>query len=49
MKTGYLLIADILGFSNIVKNVPNEKLDERMNDWTSLIKDLGNEHGFTDY
>lgn len=49
MKTGYLLIADILGFSNIVKNVPNEKLDERMNDWTSLIKNLGNEHGFTDY
>jgi hypothetical protein len=49
MKTGYLLIADILGFSNIIRNVPNKELNERMSDWTNLIKELGKEFGFTDY
>jgi hypothetical protein len=49
MKTGYLLIADILGFSNIIKNISDDELNNRLKDCTNLIKDLGNEYGFTEY
>jgi hypothetical protein len=49
MKTGYLLIADILGFSNIIKNVSDSELNARIGDWTTLIKELGNRYNFTDY
>ena len=44
MKKGYLLIADILGFSNIVKNLSDADLTIRINDWTNLLKQLSEKH-----
>ena len=34
----YLLVADVLGFSNIVKNLPPEKLEERVDKWINLVQ-----------
>lgn len=49
MKTGYLLIADILGFSNIIKNVADRELNARIEDWTKLVKTLGEKYNFRNY
>lgn len=49
MKTGYLLIADILGFGNIIKNVSDDELSERISEWTTLVKELGAKHGLMNF
>ena len=35
--TKYFLFADVLGFSNLVDNVPHNSLDERLEEWISVI------------
>ena len=39
----YLLVADVLGFSNIVKNLPSAKLEERVDTWINLVKNSKND------
>lgn len=41
--TGYVLLLDLLGFSNIVRNLPPEDLDTRINAWVSLIESAAKE------
>lgn len=40
MKKGYFLIVDILGFSNIVNNLPSIELSVRIQEWVDLVKEL---------
>lgn len=35
---GYILIVDLLGFSNIVKNIPDSGLPARIDEWVSLTQ-----------
>ena len=49
MKTGYILIADILGFSNIVRNLEDRELEIRIKDWINLIKTLSDKYEFKEY
>lgn len=44
-----ILIADILGFSNIVKNLKGEKLTERIKEWVDLVDNLSNKHNLKEY
>lgn len=37
---GYILVADLLGFSNIIENSSDEKLLLRISDWVQLINDV---------
>jgi len=38
MKAGYFLIADVLGFSNIVTNSTPEVLETRVDEWVSMAR-----------
>ena len=38
MKEHYFLAADLLGFSNLVSNLDEEKLDQRIQEWVKLIE-----------
>ncbi len=35
---GYFLLADILGFKNIIENIPEDNLSTRIDEWISLVK-----------
>lgn len=39
----YLLLADVLGFSNIVSNLPHDSLSNRIETWTSLVEETSSE------
>lgn len=39
MTLGYFLIADLLGFSQIVNNTPPRNLNSRVTQWTNLIEE----------
>ena len=41
----YLLVADVLGFSNIVSNLSHDILSDRMNTWVGLVQEVGVETG----
>lgn len=49
MKTGYFLIADILGFSQIVTNLTFEELDKRINEWVILVKETAAKYEIKEY
>ncbi|MFI5221562.1 MAG: hypothetical protein ACHQK8_04490 [Bacteroidia bacterium] len=49
MENRYVLIADILGFSNIVKNLDDWELDLRINKWIGLIENISKEFEIKDY
>jgi hypothetical protein len=40
---GYVLLLDLLGFSNIVRNLPPEDLDSRILAWVSLVESAAKE------
>lgn len=42
---GYFFVADILGFSNIVRNSNEHDLVVRINNWTTLVDSLAYQHG----
>ena len=44
----YLLVADVLGFSNIVSNLNHAELDNLMSEWVDLIKHIKTETGIRD-
>jgi hypothetical protein len=44
-----ILIADILGFSNIVRNLNGEQLTARIKEWTDLIENLSQKYNLKDY
>ena len=46
--TGYFFIADLLGFSNIVRNSSDSELTTRINGWTTLVDSLANQIGIKD-
>jgi len=37
-KTGYFLVADVLGFGRMILNAPEGTLDERIIEWVSLVQ-----------
>ena len=39
----YLLVADVLGFSNIVSNTPHDSLSERIETWIRLVEEVKHE------
>ena len=39
----YLLVADVLGFSNIVSNLTHDSLSARIEDWTNIVKEAKRE------
>ena len=41
----FLLVADVLGFSNIVSNLSHDNLSERMGTWVSLVEETRDETG----
>ena len=41
----YLLVADVLGFSNIVSNLQHGELNERISTWIDLAKDIKSKSG----
>ncbi len=43
--SSYVLVADVLGFSNIASNLSHDILSDRMNTWVGLVKDVGDETG----
>ena len=43
----YLLVADVLGFSNIVSNLSEDEMDERINAWISMVTEIKSETGLT--
>lgn len=45
ITTGYLLVADLLGFSQIVNNSVGHALDERINAWVDLVTKTAKTHG----
>ena len=45
--TEYFLIADLLGFSNLVTNLDTVALDKRVQQWVSLIEEAKNNSGVT--
>jgi len=49
MQTGYILIADILGFSNIISNLDDKKLSERVEEWINLVRFLTAKHEIESY
>jgi|688.fasta_scaffold83226_4 hypothetical protein len=44
-----ILIADILGFSNIVRNLNGEELTSRIKDWTDLVDGLSKKYDLKEY
>lgn len=42
---GYFFVADVLGFSNIVRNSNNVDLVDRIKKWTTLVDSLAEQHG----
>lgn len=47
--SGQILIADILGFSNIVRNLNGEELNSRIKDWTDLVDGLSKKYELKEY
>ena len=39
----HILVADILGFSQLVSNLDHNQLDERMAIWITLVEEVRNE------
>jgi len=39
MSFGYFFCGDILGFSNIIRNLDAKKLENRINEWLALVKE----------
>ena len=46
---GYFLMADMLGFSQIVRNTAETDLDKRMGEWVSLIEVTASKYGLTQF
>ena len=46
-RTAYILCADILGFSDIVRHQPADKLNERLRKWINAVDDLTKKYAFT--
>ena len=46
-RTGYILCADILGFSDIVRNQHAHDLRDRLDDWIDAVYALTKEYAFT--
>ena len=44
----HILVADVLGFSQLVNNLDHTQLVERLNVWVNLIEDIGSETGIQD-
>jgi len=44
-QTGYFLAADILGFSGVIANTPEGRLDQRIQQWASLVESSRTQHG----
>ena len=44
---GYVLLLDLLGFSNIVRNLPPEDLHSRIEEWIALIKQAAHKSSVT--
>lgn len=44
-----VLVADILGFSSIVKNLTGDELSTRIKEWTDLVDLLVKKHGLSEY
>jgi hypothetical protein len=47
MKKQYCLIADVMGFSNIVRNLDEIRLEEKIHSLAALIKTVANETNIT--
>lgn len=45
MQTGYFFCGDLLGFSKIVTNLSSIELDNKMQEWVSLVKDIAIKNG----
>ncbi|MDO8812961.1 MAG: hypothetical protein Q7J38_13170 [Gallionella sp.] len=48
-RSGLCLIADIMGYSNIIKNLNDTELDSRISAWVDLIRALTKECGIKNY
>ena len=46
---GYFLVADILGFGQIVKNLKNDELPSRMDEWIGIVNELCGKYRFSQY
>ena len=49
MNTGYFFCADILGFKRIINSLTSEVLQEKINDWVSLITKIAGQSDITKY
>lgn len=44
-ETGYFLVADILGFSAVIANTAEGRIDQRIEQWASLVESSRAQHG----
>ena len=43
LVAGYFLVADVLGFTNVVSNLPHNTLNQQINNWIPLINSIKND------
>lgn len=46
---GYFLVADILGFKNIIENSSKDNLSSRINEWITLVEKAAQKHSIKKY
>ncbi len=46
---GYFFIADILGFKNIIKNIPKAKVSSRISEWITLVETAAKKYSIKKY